>query len=120
MAGHHSNEALIDQIKASDQWAYYQAKDIKIEIQSTAIKVDSNAIAKYQKKKDESYKSAKEAEESSKFHLAHHVKLAEAVTIFQIAIAISAIAILSRKKILWYVALLFSGLALFFFITGLL
>src|ERR1019366_5997468 len=31
-AGHHSNEALIQQIKASDQWAYYQAKSIKAEI----------------------------------------------------------------------------------------
>ncbi|NJE11498.1 DUF4337 family protein, partial [Thermococcus sp. MAR1] len=31
-AGHHSNEALIEQIHASDQWAYYQAKGIKAEI----------------------------------------------------------------------------------------
>src|ERR1700693_474668 len=31
-AGHHSNEALIMQIKASDQWSYYQAKSIKAEI----------------------------------------------------------------------------------------
>ena len=29
MAGHHANEATIEQIKASDQWAYYQAKGIK-------------------------------------------------------------------------------------------
>ena len=29
IAGHHSNEALIEQIKASDQWAFYQAKGIK-------------------------------------------------------------------------------------------
>ena len=26
MAGHHSNEAMITQIKASDSWSYYQAK----------------------------------------------------------------------------------------------
>ena len=32
IAGHHSNEALILQIKSSDQWAYYQAKSIKAEI----------------------------------------------------------------------------------------
>jgi len=29
MAGHHANEALIEQIQASDQWAYYQAKGSK-------------------------------------------------------------------------------------------
>ncbi|MDQ2720133.1 MAG: DUF4337 domain-containing protein, partial [Bacteroidota bacterium] len=37
MAGHHSNEALIEQIKASDQWAYYQAKGIKAEILSLQV-----------------------------------------------------------------------------------
>ena len=26
---HHANEAMLDQIKESDQWAYYQAKGIK-------------------------------------------------------------------------------------------
>src|ERR1700751_2927594 len=34
LAGHHSNEALIEQIKASDQWAFYQAKGIKAYIAS--------------------------------------------------------------------------------------
>ena len=29
MAGHFANEAMIEQLKASDQWAYYQAKGIK-------------------------------------------------------------------------------------------
>src|SRR5579863_5189645 len=37
MAGHHSNEALIEQIKASDQWALYQAKGIKYEIAQSII-----------------------------------------------------------------------------------
>src|ERR1700712_6064915 len=40
-AGHHSNEALIFQIKASDQWAYYQAKSIKAEIRSLLPKNES-------------------------------------------------------------------------------
>ena len=30
LAGHHSNESLVDQIKASDQWSYYQAKGKKV------------------------------------------------------------------------------------------
>jgi len=29
MAGFHANEAMLDQIKASDQWAFYQAKGNK-------------------------------------------------------------------------------------------
>src|SRR6266851_815146 len=29
MAGHYANEAMIEEIKASDTWAFYQAKGIK-------------------------------------------------------------------------------------------
>src|ERR1700679_2325718 len=34
MAGHYSEEAMIHQIKASDQWSFYQAKGIKADIRS--------------------------------------------------------------------------------------
>src|ERR1022692_2517695 len=39
LSGHHENEALISQIKASDQWALYQAKGIKAEIVSSTLKI---------------------------------------------------------------------------------
>ncbi len=29
LAGHHANEALIERVKASDQWNFYQAKNLK-------------------------------------------------------------------------------------------
>src|SRR5439155_14372672 len=29
LSSHHESECVLDQIKASDQWAYYQAKGIK-------------------------------------------------------------------------------------------
>lgn len=122
LAGHHSNEALISQIKSSDQWAYYQAKGIKAEVKGLAVNdpTAATAVAKYKKEQEEIKQKAEEEEKLSEFHLSHHVVLAKAVTLFQIAIAISAIAILTRKKILWYAGLLFSAVALFFFITGLL
>src|SRR5487761_2801350 len=47
MAGHYSNEALIEQIKASDQWSYYQAKGIKAEIASLSHTKDIAQIEKY-------------------------------------------------------------------------
>src|SRR5665811_236691 len=47
MAGHYSNEALIEQIKASDQWAYYQAKGIKAEITALSPLKDNAQIEKY-------------------------------------------------------------------------
>ncbi len=125
MGGHHVNEALIDQIKASDQWAYYQAKGIKREISASADKILEaipgskvvptaelkEAVARYEKEKEEIKATAEEHQKASEEHLEKHVTLAKAVTIFQIAIAISAIAILTRKKPLWYgsIALTLAG-----------
>ncbi|WP_354666034.1 DUF4337 family protein [Klebsiella pneumoniae] len=48
-----------------------------------------------------------------------HVTLARSVTLFQIAIAISAIAILMKRKSLWVSSLLITLIGLFFFIMGL-
>jgi len=41
------------------------------------------------------------------------------VTLFQIAIAISAISILSKKRVLWYFAILLTIAGIIFFISGL-
>ncbi|TDX01111.1 DUF4337 family protein [Dinghuibacter silviterrae] len=122
LAGHHSDEALIEQIKASDQWAYYQAKGIKAEIRSLAPAgpATDSAIAHYKHDQGESQKQAKEAEDASHEHLERHSVLARAVTMFQIAIAISAIAILTRRKPLWWISMGVSALGLVFFILGLL
>ncbi len=51
-AGHHSNEALLSQLKASDSWNYYQAKGIKYEIASILkeIKADPAEAAKLDEK----------------------------------------------------------------------
>jgi hypothetical protein len=63
LGGHHVNEALIDQIKSSDQWAFYQSKSIKSEIASSTAKIlealpgkgvppeTKEAIARYNKEK---------------------------------------------------------------------
>src|SRR5579872_5339912 len=32
LAGHHANEALIERVKSSDQWNFYQSKNLKQEI----------------------------------------------------------------------------------------
>jgi len=121
IAGHHSDEALLEQIRASDQWAYYQAKGIKEEIQSLSTNADRETLrTKYKAEQAEIKKVAETAESASHQHLARHATLARAVTLFQISIAISAIAILTRKKILWFAGLSISCVGLYFFISGLL
>ena len=131
MAGHQSNEALITQIKASDQWAYYNAKGIKAEVAdgiaqlSTVKYADSTkAISKRKEKLKEDQKKIKEKadelEKESELHLNKDVILARAVTFFQIAISISAISILAKKRSLWYISLLLFAAGVFQFIIGLL
>src|SRR5580698_7351220 len=39
LAGHHANEALIERTKASDQWNFYQAKNLKEEIAINTDKI---------------------------------------------------------------------------------
>jgi hypothetical protein len=126
-AGHHSNEALLCQLKASDGWNYYQAKGIKYEIASILkeIKTDPAETDKLnermKKYKDDQAEIKKEAELSvkeSEGHLARHVTLARSVTIFQISIAISAIAMITRRKFVWYGSMAFSVGGLILFIMG--
>ena len=116
MAGHLSNEALIDQIKASDTWNYYQAKSIKSEIIARSLRPDSARIAKLTNDADELQKQAREEEHSSEQHLQKHIVLSRAVTLFQIAIAISAISVVMSKRFLWFASLIIAITALGFFI----
>ena len=132
LGGHHVNEALIDQIRSSDQWSYFQAKGIKSEIAASTDKILHNlstkpvdedskaAVDRYEKEKEEIKTKAEEFEKSSEAHLVRHVTLSKAVTIFQIAIAISAIAILTRRKILWFGSIILTIFGAYFLIMGLL
>ncbi len=127
LAAYHADESMLSQIHASDQWAYYQAKGIKTEVLASEVKmlkafgkpVDTADVAKIKtnkKEQQEISKVAKEAEEESHKHVESHNILARSVTLFQISIAISAIAILVKKRIFWFVSLGFAAFAAYFFI----
>jgi hypothetical protein len=129
-AGHHANEAVIDQIRAADQWTFYQAKGIKAEIAEFSInqvkslgKVpDSFAVrklAQYRSDQATISKSARELEQSASHHLQIHMIISKAVTIFQIAIALSAISILVRNKLLWIASMMLSVGGIYFMVLGL-
>lgn len=124
-AGHHSNEALIAQIKTSDTWAHYQAKSIKSQITDLKFtlkgeKADAEKLETYKKEQEELKKEAEKSAHESEYHLSHHVTLARSVTIFQICIAVSAIAMLTRRKGLWYASMAFSIIGFILFIIGML
>ena len=113
LAGERGDEAMFDQIKASDQWAFYQAKSIKNSITTTKIEIlqtlsnkepsekDLEQIKRYKKEMDEIQKDAKEKQDKSEHRLEQRKILANAITLFQISIAIGAISAVTRKKALW-------------------
>jgi alpha-galactosidase/6-phospho-beta-glucosidase family protein len=119
MAGHHSNEALIDQIKASDTWAYYQAKSIKAEIRALSPATQSKPAEQTKSEEQALKKQAEEEERSSAHHLQQHVTLARGVTFLQISIAIAAVSILTRKRFLWVISMLIAFIGLVFMVMGL-
>jgi hypothetical protein len=131
MAGFHANEAMIDRIKSSDQWSYYQAKGIKSAVLSTKMELlkalkrpvsaeDTQKIDQYKDDQDKISEEAKQDEADSEDHLKHHETLAHSVTLFQVAIAVGAIAALTRRRPFWFVSLGFGVIGLVFFILGLL
>jgi hypothetical protein len=131
LAGHHSNEAMIEQIKSSDKWAFYQAKGIKAAVLGSKLELleaegklvaqkDREKIAEYKKDQDDIAAEAKEREVAAEDHLKRHVIFARGVTLFQIAIAIGAIAALTSRRRFWLVSLAFGAVGIFFLLEGLL
>jgi hypothetical protein len=131
LSGNFANDALLDknnailaQSKASDQWNYYQAKGIKKSVDegfyaqnpSPALKGEVEKYASQQKDiqlaATEFEKKADELNSHSGVYLEKHHKAAISVTLFQIAIALSAMAALLRQKYLWYLSLAAASIAL--------
>ena len=125
-AGATVNEALVLkteaarlQAEASDQWAYYQAKGVKAAVQegiraswTAAGKAPPPEAAERQKRYTEEQEAIAEkarelererdARSGEADHLLHlHHRYANAVAFFQVAIALGAVAALTRYRLVW-------------------
>ena len=123
-------EATRLQAEASDQWAYYQAKGIKAAVQeasatpwSAAGKEPPARFLEEQKRyKEEQAEIRKKAEEKERArderekeaeHLLHtHHGFANAVALFQVSIALGAVAALTRNRLVWFGSLALGGAGL--------
>jgi hypothetical protein len=121
------------QAEASDQWSFYQAKGIKQAVAEasesayrSAGKEPPPAYAekeqRYAKEQEEIKVKAKEkeAERDQKAaeaeHLLHrHHGFANAVALFQVSIALGAMAALTRLKPVWWGSLLVGAVGVVFF-----
>jgi hypothetical protein len=130
LAGHHANEAMLEQMKATDQWAFYQAKGIKMSQLETKLEVlaalgkeghdeDRKKVEKYKEQQKEIEDKARELEQGSEHSMRHHVVLARAVTAYQVAIALSAVAVLTKKRLVWLAGLALGLLGTVFLVQGL-
>jgi hypothetical protein len=125
------------QAEASDQWAYYQAKGVKGAVAEAsrsvwlaAGKEDPEQLAKkverYADEQKEIAAKAKEleAERDAKTHEAEHLmhlhhRYAFAVALFQVAIALGAVAALTRARLVWFGSMAVGVVGITFFAMAL-
>ena len=116
-AGLYKNNAAIKKTEASNQWNYYQAKSSKQNLSELAIDLAPESkkafyteeINRYKKEKADIKKDAEKLEAESKEwdkksddEMHQHHRWAQATTALQIAIALAAIALLTKRRWLEY------------------
>src|SRR5207248_6907818 len=125
LSGHHVNEAMMNQIEASDQWSYYQSKSIKASVLDAKISLagapnesDQSKRDRYEKEQEEIKSDAEHKEAAAKSNFHKHEVFARGVTMFQIAIAIAAISALTKRRHFWLVSLLFGVVGCVFLVLA--
>lgn len=110
IASSYANTAMLEQIRASDQWGYYQAKGIKalvVESQNNVLrqlpvgaagKEEDAKLEKYRQEEETIHAEAERLTKASEAHMEHHEITARAVTCFQVAIAMIAIVVLTKRR----------------------
>ena len=112
-AGLFKNNAALEKAQASNQWNYFQSKSTKQSLSELARDLApadkqtkyNDKIERYEKEKKEIQKDAEKHEVMSKNwdkqsdeQMHQHHRWAQATTVLQVAIALAAIALLTRRK----------------------
>ena len=142
--GGFSTRSVMSQSQASDQWAYYQAKSIKsymYQMQMEKMELELRGISKttppsvvdayrekiadykkkvekYEKEKSDIQQDAKQLEAVRDDAQRHSKTFGVAVIYLQIAILMSSIAGLLKKRPVWYVGMATGVIGLVYFSDG--
>jgi DNA repair exonuclease SbcCD ATPase subunit len=141
--GGYGTLSVMSQAQASDQWSYYQAKSIKgyvYELQKEKFEMDiktmkgmsrslaadyekriasyKEKIERYEKEKEEIKKKAEELEARREDARKHSGAFGMAAMFLQIAILLSSIAALMKKKYFWYLGMASGVFGLAYFFNG--
>lgn len=141
-AGATVNEALVLkteatrlQAEASDLWAFYQAKGIKAAVQEASAtpwvasgreppvryveqqRRHTEEQAEIRKKAEEKERERDTKEREAERLLHRHHAFANAVALFQVSIALGAVAALTKNRLVWLGSLLVGGIGIVLFGT---
>jgi hypothetical protein len=138
--GGFSTRAVMSQSQASDQWSYFQAKSIKgylYELQKERLELDlrslkggsrseyekkiegyTQKIKKYDEEKADIKKKAEDLEKTRDLSQKHSGAFGMAAMFLQIAILLSSIAALMKRKLFWYIGMGAGCFGLLYFFNG--
>jgi hypothetical protein len=137
--GGYSTRQVLSQARASDQWAYYQAKSVKSDLyqlakeqaesEAAALRAPSEVVAKrvadytarvarYDQEKAKIMADAKALEQIRDEAQKHGGLFGIAVIFLQISILLSSIAALLKKKPVWVLGLAVGAAGIFYFLDG--
>ena len=123
-AGLYKNNAAIKKTEASNQWNYYQAKSSKQNLAELALELAPDGrkafyqdeIKRYRNEKGEIQFAARKLEDEatdwdrrSDREMHTHHRWAQGMTALQVAIAMAAIALLTRRRLFEYLVAGFSA-----------
>lgn len=129
------NKAMLEQIVTSDSWNYYQAKGVKLAVLESRMELlaaldkptaapasgegDAARAARYRKEQEEIKAEAEQHQTLAREYQTRHSRLALASTASQIAIAMSAVALLTRKNSFWLLSVVVGLLSIALLAFGL-
>ncbi len=141
--GGYSTRSVMSQAQASDQWAYFQSKSIKgyvYDLQKEKFEMDLKAakgssrsltaeyqqkiaaykekIDRYEKEKEDIRKKAEALEKERDDAKIHSAAFGLAAMFLQIAILLSSIAALMKRKLFWFIGMAGGCLGLLYFFNG--
>ena len=131
------NDATFNQTLASDQWAFYQAKSIKVKTYEIArdalthsagatnaetaklVKNYEDTVATYKKEQKDIEAKAHDLEAkrdatrvSATIASGKGGKMGLAISFFSVAVALASICLVTKKKPLWFAAMILAGIAI--------
>jgi hypothetical protein len=131
LLGHRAHtEEVVLQAKSSDQWAYYQAKNIRQHEDELFVAANSAGVAsdarekysqeadRYKKDKEEIQAEARKLEDevAKERKRADRYDLAE--VFLEIGLVITSITLLSGRRIFWHLGIVFSAVGIVIAVTG--